>query len=120
MVAPLANPTDFRKSGDSNNVDESWMLPILYDLGGQPVVTKEGFIAYVFPDLETARVQHCEPPAPGSVMEEKLEAYIGNSVGQNMWALTLGAAIHSMSSTLWTLSHSTPQVLKPDVVSMVR
>jgi autotransporter translocation and assembly factor TamB len=35
-------------------VDESWLLPVVVQLGGSPVVSDGGDILYVFPDLMTS------------------------------------------------------------------
>eukprot|EP00913_Durusdinium_trenchii_P028012 g26263.t1 len=51
-MAPLLDPPE-RPSGDSYNVNESWVLPAISQLNGRPEVAKNGQIVYVFDDLQT-------------------------------------------------------------------
>jgi len=48
---PPASPTP-----NSYNVDESWLLPAISELGGRPEVTDDGTIVYVFDDLTVSAV----------------------------------------------------------------
>lgn len=47
-LAPYLNPPKFDPSSQSVIVNESWMLNVVLSLGGTPVVTENGNIAYVF------------------------------------------------------------------------
>lgn len=56
QLAPFADVAYYSQSSSSsiNNVDESFVLPIVSQLGGEPTVTDDGDIVYVFPDLQTS------------------------------------------------------------------
>lgn len=71
--APGAGYMDDSKSGAY--VDESYVLPIVSQLGGEPTVTEDGDIVYLFPDLQlsaesTLEAAGLEPDAkPGEIVE---------------------------------------------------
>jgi len=71
--APDAGYMDDSKSGAY--VDESYVLPIVSQLGGEPTVTEEGDIVYVFPELQlsaesTLEAAGLKPDAsPGEIVE---------------------------------------------------
>jgi hypothetical protein len=47
-LAPYLNPPKYNPNVESMVVNESWMLRVVLSLGGTPVVTENGNIAYVF------------------------------------------------------------------------
>ena len=56
-VPAPSNPAGYAISGSgplTTVVDESYVLPVLTRLNGQPEVTPDGNIVYVFPDLMTS------------------------------------------------------------------
>jgi hypothetical protein len=54
QLAPFCDDApDPSSSVSSSYVDESFVLPIVSALNGEPVVTEEGDIVYVFPELQT-------------------------------------------------------------------
>lgn len=53
QLAPFADVLSYSQSS-STTVDESFVLPIVSQLGGEPTVTDDGDIVYVFPDLQTS------------------------------------------------------------------
>ena len=57
QLAPFvedAPPTPRDDRDASAYVDESFVLPIVSQLGGEPIVTDDGEIVYVFPELQTS------------------------------------------------------------------
>ena len=54
-LAPFLDPPSSPTSG-SYNVDESWVLPAVTELGGRPEVSDDGTIVYVFDDLTVSAV----------------------------------------------------------------
>ena len=58
FLDPPSSPTTRRDSdAASANVDESWMLPAVTDLGGRPEVAADGTIVYVFDDLTVSAIE---------------------------------------------------------------
>ena len=51
QLAPYMDPPLLEKYFDSGFVDESWVLPALIQLGGNPIVTQDGDILYEFSDF---------------------------------------------------------------------
>jgi len=91
QMAPLLDPPPYRKSGESYNVDESWVLKAVTKLNGRPEVTSSGEIVYVFDDLQTtaAGERGSRPPA---IIEEKEVPFSLADEGQLFFAGLLGAA----------------------------
>lgn len=56
QLAPFCDPPEVQYSiddlNDTSNVDESYVLPIVSKLGGEPQVTEDGDIIYSFSDLQ--------------------------------------------------------------------
>mmetsp|Transcript_6973 Transcript_6973/g.13159 ORF Transcript_6973/g.13159 Transcript_6973/m.13159 type:complete len:587 (+) Transcript_6973:35-1795(+) len=52
QLAPFCDVDDPDEMGNEFLVEEGFVLPIVSQLGGEPVVTDEGDIIYVFPDLQ--------------------------------------------------------------------
>lgn len=50
-LAPFLDPPPAGTFAESYNVDESWVLPAVTELGGRPEVSGEGTIVYVFDEL---------------------------------------------------------------------
>lgn len=51
QLAPFCDVPD---PDDSQYVDESYVLPVVSQLGGEPIVSEDGDIVYVFPDLQVS------------------------------------------------------------------
>jgi len=70
---------------DSSYVDESYVLPIVTQLDGEPRVTNDGDIVYLFPELQTSAQQSSDrqnlsrlglkPDAPTTTIRNALIAY---------------------------------------------
>ncbi len=54
QLAPYCDAPAYKSVTSSNNVDESYVLPIVSQLGGEPTVTDDGDIVYVFPELQVS------------------------------------------------------------------
>jgi len=54
QLAPFCDVLDPEDIGSGTIVDESFVLPIVTQLGGEPTVTEEGDIVYLFPDLQVS------------------------------------------------------------------
>jgi len=54
QLAPFCDVEDPDEFGDKFLVQEGFVLPIVSQLGGEPVVTEEGDIIYIFPDLQVS------------------------------------------------------------------
>ena len=52
-LAPFLDPPP-ATSATSYNVDESWVLPAVTELGGRPEVSADGTIVYVFDELKVS------------------------------------------------------------------
>lgn len=63
QLAPFCDNVPILIEGDENidspslGVDEGYVLPIVSQLGGEPQVTEEGDIIYVFPDLQLSATE---------------------------------------------------------------
>lgn len=55
QLAPYLDPPE-NANPTSYNVDESWVLPAVTDLGGRPEVAGDGTIVYVFDDLTVSAI----------------------------------------------------------------
>lgn len=71
QMAPLLDPPE-RPSGDSYNVNESWVLPAISQLNGRPEVAKNGQIVYVFDDLQTTAGETGRGEVPDILEEEEI------------------------------------------------
>jgi len=57
FLDPPSSPITRRNSDDSSyNLDESWLLPAVTELGGRPEVAADGTIVYVFDDLTVSAI----------------------------------------------------------------
>lgn len=54
QLAPFCDVDDPDELGDKFLVEEGFVLPIVSQLGGEPVVTDDGDIVYLFPDLQVS------------------------------------------------------------------
>jgi hypothetical protein len=54
QLAPFCDVDDPDELGDKFLVEEGFVLPIVSQLGGEPVVTDDGDIVYIFPDLQVS------------------------------------------------------------------
>jgi len=54
QLAPFLDSFPAEEESGTGYVDESFVLPIVTQLDGEPVVTEEGDIIYVFPDLQVS------------------------------------------------------------------
>ena len=54
QLAPFCDVDDPDEVGDNFLVEEGFVLPIVSQLGGEPVVTDDGDIVYLFPDLQVS------------------------------------------------------------------
>ena len=54
QLAPFCDAPSYKSISSSNTVDESFVLPIVSQLGGEPTVTDDGDIVYVFPELQVS------------------------------------------------------------------
>jgi len=54
QLAPFCDVDDPDDLGDKFLVEEGFVLPIVSQLGGEPVVTDDGDIVYIFPDLQVS------------------------------------------------------------------
>jgi hypothetical protein len=57
QLAPFCDVDDPDEMGNKFLVDESFVLPIVSQLGGEPVVTDDGDIVYLFPDLQVSALE---------------------------------------------------------------
>ena len=64
QLAPFCDPPEVQYQvddlNDTSNVDESYVLPIVSKLGGEPQVTDDGDIVYIFSDLQLSATDSLE------------------------------------------------------------
>lgn len=91
QLAPLLDPPEYRRAGQSYNVDESWVLGALTKLNGRPEVTQGGQIVYVFDDLQTT-AGDVSRGSKTPILEEQSVPFSLADDGQLFMAGLLGAA----------------------------
>jgi hypothetical protein len=65
-------------------VDESFVLPIVSQLGGEPTVTEDGEIVYIFPELQTSALSTTTTTYPSSAKSAlSREALVLKRAGMN-------------------------------------
>jgi hypothetical protein len=93
-LAPFldASSSEFRSAVDSDGVvvQESFVLPALTIFGGEPVVTDDGNIVYVFPSLQTT-AQRKPMPVPYDAVLEQEWTLTEATTGQKILVGALGA-----------------------------
>jgi len=71
QMAPLLDPIAYKKSKDSTNVDESFVLSAVQRLNGRPEVSSSGNIVYVFDDLQTTAGEASQDEKPPAILKER-------------------------------------------------
>jgi len=74
QLAPYLNPPPLNRQQDVN-VKESFMLPVLTRFNGEPQVTEDGDIIYVFPELQTSALS-----SPNTRLVRELESMSARDV----------------------------------------
>ena len=77
---------------ESTVVDESWMLPAVVKLGGEPLVSPDGNIYYQFPDLATTAMTTAKEAPASAQLFEKPVPFSNASPTQVLLAAALGMA----------------------------
>mmetsp|Transcript_88101 Transcript_88101/g.247727 ORF Transcript_88101/g.247727 Transcript_88101/m.247727 type:complete len:531 (-) Transcript_88101:74-1666(-) len=91
QLAPLLDPPEYKRPGESRNVDESWVLKALTRLNGRPEVTSSGEIVYVFDDLQTTAGDVTKGEKAPSILKEQRVPFSLADEGQLFFAGLLGA-----------------------------
>lgn len=103
QLAPYCDAGNPDEMGERFTVDEGFVLPIVSQLGGQPEVTSDGDIIYLFPDMQiSARDDFYENGYAGEDMtylEEKTLEFSrnpdwGNVVAAGLGVVNLGGALY--------------------------
>jgi len=71
--APLPLTAEGKLGEERVYVDESFVLPIVTQLDGEPQVTEEGDIVYTFPELMTSAAATTTSSTPSSVSTERMK-----------------------------------------------
>lgn len=71
--APLPLMAEGKLGEERVYVDESFVLPIVTQLDGEPQVTEEGDIVYTFPELMTSAAATATAPMASPVSSERME-----------------------------------------------
>lgn len=97
QLAPFCDVDDPDDLGEKFLVEEGFVLPIVSQLGGEPVVTEDGDIIYIFPDLQiSARDEEGSDMLYGyedqreEYLEEKNIEFSRNPAFGNVAAAALG------------------------------
>ncbi len=103
QLAPFCDVGDPNELGERFLVEEGFVLPVVSQLGGQPEVTSDGDIVYIFPELQiSARDDRYERSGAGfdmAYLEEKTLEFSrnpawGNVVAAGLGAVNLGGALY--------------------------
>lgn len=97
QLAPFCNVEDPNEMEGRFGVDESYVLPIVSQLGGIPSVTEDGDIIYSFPDLQVSSNDY-EVAFTEKLEEQRLEfnrnGAVGNALAGALGAINLGGALY--------------------------
>ena len=97
QLAPFCNVEDPNEMEGRFGVDESYVLPIVSQLGGIPSVTEDGDIIYSFPDLQVSSNDY-EVAFTEKLEEQRLEFNrndaVGNALAGALGAINLGGALY--------------------------
>lgn len=92
QLAPFCDVDDPDEMGNKFLVDESYVLPIVSQLGGEPAVTDDGDIVYLFPDLQVSALEEefGDSFDSSSYLEENSLEFSRNPAFGNVAAAALG------------------------------
>ena len=97
QLAPFCDVEDPNEMEGRFGVDESYVLPIVSQLGGVPSVTEDGDIIYSFPDLQVSSNDY-EAVFTENLEEKRLEfnrnGATGNVLAGALGAVNLGGALY--------------------------
>ena len=99
QLAPFCDVEDPDDLGDKFLVDEGFVLPIVSQLGGEPTVTDDGDIVYLFPELQVSARDNVNESSPLDYLEEKNVEFtrnppIGNAAAVALGVVNLGGALY--------------------------
>ena len=101
QLAPFCDVDDPDEMGNKFLVDESFVLPIVSKLGGEPVVTDDSDIVYLFPDLQVSALEEefgATDDSATFLEENSLEfsrnPSFGNVAAAALGVVNLGGAIY--------------------------
>lgn len=92
QLAPFCDVDDPDEMGNKFLVDESFVLPIVSQLGGEPVVTDDGDIVYLFSDMQVSALEEefGDSFDSASYLEENSLEFSRNPAFGNVAAAALG------------------------------
>ncbi len=99
QLAPFCDVDDPDEMGNSFLVDESFVLSIVSQLGGEPAVTEDGDIIYLFPEMQVSARNDDGYEYPMDYLEEKNLEFsrnppIGNAAAVALGVVNLGGALY--------------------------
>lgn len=103
QLAVFCDVDDPDELGDKFLVEEGFVLPIVSQLGGEPVVTDEGDIIYLFPDLQVSARDDDDYLSSSSNVGDYLEENavkfsrnpaVGNAAAAALGIVNLGGALY--------------------------
>lgn len=109
QLAPFCDSPDPNEStNDRINVDESFVLPLVTQLGGEPTVTEDGDIVYLFPELQVSAMSKVrdslasfgeDNAEPMNVLEEQTLEFnragdLSNVLAGALGVVNLGGALY--------------------------
>ena len=99
QLAPFCDVDDPDEIGGKFLVDEGFVLNIVSQLGGEPTVTDDGDIVYLFPELQVSARDDDYDSLPVDYLEEKNIEFtrnppIGNAAAVALGVVNLGGALY--------------------------